>query len=73
MAKERLRHLMQQHGIRAKTKRKLVVTTGSRPNACSVAPKIEMIATRWAAKISQYEIDNLRKKGTNTRILPHLF
>lgn len=39
VGKERVRHLMQQHGIKAKTKRKFVVTTDSRHNL-PVAPDL---------------------------------
>jgi transposase InsO family protein len=39
VGKERVRHLMQQHGIRAKTKRKFVVTTDSR-HSLPVAPDL---------------------------------
>ena len=39
VGKERVRHLMQQHGIRAKTKRKFVVTTDSR-HGLPVAPDL---------------------------------
>lgn len=39
VGKERVRHLMQQHGIKAKTKRKFVVTTDSR-HSLPVAPDL---------------------------------
>ena len=39
VGKERVRHLMQQHGIKAKTKRRFVVTTDSRHNL-PVAPDL---------------------------------
>ncbi len=39
VGKERVRHLMQQHGIRAKTKRKFVATTDSR-HSLPVAPDL---------------------------------
>jgi len=39
VGKERVRRLMQQHGLKAKTKRKFVVTTGSRHNL-PVAPDL---------------------------------
>ena len=39
VGKERVRHLMQQHGIRAKTKRKFVMTTDSR-HSLPVAPDL---------------------------------
>jgi transposase InsO family protein len=39
VGKERVRHLLQQHGIRAKTKRKFVVTTDSR-HSLPVAPDL---------------------------------